>query len=496
MLQPAASSAQSSIALSLAGQAGTAETAEIPEGFAALLALGMSAPAGEEANPGALFEAASVAFRQNGTATGKVTGNLAGKILPVGSRDDAALAATDLDKTLAPATQSDQPGPQEYMTAEPMLAILGLALPMIPAALTALKIELPEAKPAPAPPQTPAPAQAAVAPPLAATIARLTAAQTKTPESPVAPAIATTPPRPPARADGTAAPKPASQPARQPGASIDITMIVEPTPGSAKTVAFDAVLATPVIAKPVAAKPDTAANVIATSSAAPVLANEAVAKPASRPVAATTSASVDTAPTRNPASAPDIAISDLAKPIAAAELQPLLALRDTQSFTPVSANAPVATATAPQPAGYDFATLVDRLVDARDAAMPQTIRAAVNHADFGQVSLSFQADDHRLAVSMTSADPDFAPAVQAAAAMQANTSTADNGSNASRQDAQNQQASNSATANQSQAQAQSQGSARSGERERADNGRQTGRDSESAPTKDDARPENRGGIYA
>ena len=115
------------------------------------------------------------------------------------------------------------------------------------------------------------------------------------------------------------------------------------------------------------------------------------------------------------------------------QLQPILAFRDAQPATG-TLNAPVtAPTTAVQPQGHDFATLVDRLVDARDAAMPQAVKAAIQHADFGQVSLNFQTDDNRLTVSMSSADPGFAPAVQAAAAMQANTST-DSGTNSQRQD--------------------------------------------------------------
>lgn len=78
---------------------------------------------------------------------------------------------------------------------------------------------------------------------------------------------------------------------------------------------------------------------------------------------------------------------------------------------PATAVAPAAT----QP--QDFAQLMDRLIAARDAAqtgLPQNVQIAVKHADFGPISVSFQHDQHGLAVSVASPDPDFARAVQAA----------------------------------------------------------------------------------
>lgn len=66
----------------------------------------------------------------------------------------------------------------------------------------------------------------------------------------------------------------------------------------------------------------------------------------------------------------------------------------------------------------DFATLVDRLVEARQAATPMNVTAALAHADFGKVTMHFSKDGDGLAVAMASADPGFAPAVQAAAASQ------------------------------------------------------------------------------
>jgi hypothetical protein len=62
----------------------------------------------------------------------------------------------------------------------------------------------------------------------------------------------------------------------------------------------------------------------------------------------------------------------------------------------------------------DFAALVDRLSQAREAAGPQSVSLAVNHGEFGKVSLRFHHDDTGLSVAMTSPDPDFARAVSAA----------------------------------------------------------------------------------
>jgi hypothetical protein len=68
----------------------------------------------------------------------------------------------------------------------------------------------------------------------------------------------------------------------------------------------------------------------------------------------------------------------------------------------------------------DMAALVDRLVEARAAARSglgaQSTLASITHADFGRVSLRFDQDDAGLSISMTSKDPAFAPAAQAALA--------------------------------------------------------------------------------
>lgn len=63
---------------------------------------------------------------------------------------------------------------------------------------------------------------------------------------------------------------------------------------------------------------------------------------------------------------------------------------------------------------HDFSALVDRLVEARNAMAPQEATMTVKHAEFGDVSLRFTHQDGALSVSMTSQDPDFDRAVNAA----------------------------------------------------------------------------------
>ncbi|HKT84581.1 MAG TPA: hypothetical protein VJQ77_00695 [Novosphingobium sp.] len=90
-----------------------------------------------------------------------------------------------------------------------------------------------------------------------------------------------------------------------------------------------------------------------------------------------------------------------------------------------AAPAPVASAQAEQP--HDFATLVDRLSQAREAASPQVVRTALQHAEFGRVSLQFRHDDASLNVTMANADPAFNSAVHSAVAASLAGSSGGNG---------------------------------------------------------------------
>ncbi len=62
----------------------------------------------------------------------------------------------------------------------------------------------------------------------------------------------------------------------------------------------------------------------------------------------------------------------------------------------------------------DFGQLIDRLVAAREAAVPQAASLSLAHAEFGRIDLSFARDGDGLSVALASPDPDFARAVQAA----------------------------------------------------------------------------------
>lgn len=85
--------------------------------------------------------------------------------------------------------------------------------------------------------------------------------------------------------------------------------------------------------------------------------------------------------------------------------------------TPMPATVPQA---AEQP--RDFSSLIDRLVQARDAAAPsnpQTVRTVLSHAEFGAVTVRFDMSGSNLSASFASQDPAFAPAARAALAADA-----------------------------------------------------------------------------
>jgi len=86
-------------------------------------------------------------------------------------------------------------------------------------------------------------------------------------------------------------------------------------------------------------------------------------------------------------------------------------------------------ALAPSPTGetpQDFATLVSRLAEAREAASPNVVRTALSHAEFGRVSMQIGHEDGGLSVTLASRDPEFNGAVQAAAAAAANSAAGNN----------------------------------------------------------------------
>lgn len=167
---------------------------------------------------------------------------------------------------------------------------------------------------------------------------------------------------------------------------------------------------------------------------------------------------------------------------------------------PVVTSAVSAPVTAPVPsaiaAPHDLATLVDRLVEARQAAAPQTVAATITHGEFGRVGLSFQQDGGSLAVSMTSADPGFAPAVQAAAASVPSGLMQDAGANQQRQDARSDQGQSPASQGQQAASGGGQPQAQSQQARRSDPQPFAGRQDSPDPETETPAGRADGGIYA
>ena len=102
---------------------------------------------------------------------------------------------------------------------------------------------------------------------------------------------------------------------------------------------------------------------------------------------------------------------------ALASAAPVSHIVEASAPRPVVAPAPSLSIAQPShaEAPQDFATLVARLAEAREAASPQLVRTAIAHSEFGQISLQFRHEDNALSVTMTNSDPGFVGAVQAAA---------------------------------------------------------------------------------
>lgn len=169
--------------------------------------------------------------------------------------------------------------------------------------------------------------------------------------------------------------------------------------------------------------------------------------------------------------------------------------------TPVPNVAPAsdgAATTAPSPTEtpQDFDTLVSRLAEAREAASPHVVRTALTHGEFGRVSMQIGHEDGGLSVTMASRDPEFAGAVQVAAAAMAG--SASTGSEQPRQDGsaqQQQQATQGQNPSQAQGQAQGQSGLQAstgggqGQQARADaSGQQSRREEGNSPQPQDRQP--------
>ncbi|MCB2060610.1 MAG: hypothetical protein R3E09_07855 [Novosphingobium sp.] len=539
MIQPSAPSAKSSLATAAGMQPGTAESGGIPDGFAALLALGL--PEGEEAKASAGGEGELTA-----SLLRQLTGKTGGKNLPDGLPDDLADEAAIADEDTKDAS-GDADTDEE-------IAGIGIAqIPVVPVQAPSQKaIEAVAAaldKPQSASDKSQIGANRAdvltrfsesqVGDAQAKTTLTATTDATSQARPTIAPdttVTAETVPVVQPQAKGADAgrtaqdpaitaklvastPPPASSATQQPAdVAVQVSVNLPKFPGAplqslAQTEKTGEVSALPVntnsrdaqVSQPGAAALRPAVETTQTNAAA-VPAELAQENNAEQPAAASARplrvTRDDTSPSENrtnltsqpraAAAALELAQSDTSVP-RAGDLQPLLAVREAQSLVQSTPTAPQTSPTGPaQPGKLDFAAIVDRLVEAREAASPQAVKATIAHSQFGQVSLRFDQNAAGLTVSMTSSDPDFAPAVHAAAASGHSSNANDNGSGAPRQDAPNQQ---SASLNSGQPQQQSQGSARGGERDRQDSANQTVTHS-NQPAQDDTDPAGRNGIYA
>jgi hypothetical protein len=86
----------------------------------------------------------------------------------------------------------------------------------------------------------------------------------------------------------------------------------------------------------------------------------------------------------------------------------------------------------------DFATLVSRLTEAREAATPHIVRTALAHPEFGQISMQFRQDDNAMTVTLANSDPAFAGAVHSAANAAMNGDTAKDNAQQQQQQSQSQ----------------------------------------------------------
>lgn len=93
---------------------------------------------------------------------------------------------------------------------------------------------------------------------------------------------------------------------------------------------------------------------------------------------------------------------------------PLVTIGAAAGAVPIEAPAPLHTAATTTEATQDFATLVGKLTEAREAAGPQPVRTLLRHGEFGPVALEFRHEDRGLSVSMASGTPGFNGTVLAA----------------------------------------------------------------------------------
>ena len=526
MIQSAAPSVSSSLALGVGTQAASGDDAAVSADFAALLESTVTT------GPDGVGEQAVSIDPANVQPMRQVPGNAAGKKLPLdlllagATATDAALPTDDAaqDSTVGTDTEASPPPAITDIILPGLVLPVSVQTPQAPKAAatsSAAARSTTESLAQTAAAQVIRPALPAAGEiPQPAHSGKTVGTNTATAPSPEAPATAT-PSHAAAAPDQTMAvsipmsPRPASRLDQGATATAPTVVIaMPPVDATASSVIVQAASTEPAttavqvqlqaqagmkatVGAKVAAKPTEPAPQPSLPENGSIAAAEASASLPVQPAAAPKTGDAQASDSRASATSRFAAETPAAPPQhqPAPTIQPTIAM-DVQSFT--QSVAPIAATPASDGAtatGHDFAALVDRLVEARQAAVPQAIHAAVTHSDFGQVSLRFDQDANGLSVSMTSADPDFANAVQATAASAQSQTANDQGSNAQRHDGQGQQQTAGFASGQSQSQSQSQASARNERNSPSQAEGRQGRTSNQQSQGDEPAAA-RGGIYA
>lgn len=509
MISPAAPSTTLSLAAVTGSGPGASEKSPIPEGFAALLAIdgGGAETASESQAPAD----AGLATILEHAASGKAGGKMLPLLLPAnltdskfGRDDTSAMAPVAMPASSEPdASNSEASGQAAGAEAVPFVLPDLIAIPA-PSIVVSVQ-----------PAGTSAPASSSEATssfllspsryPIEERARTALTAETFAAAAPMLPTPAV------ARSAG------ASEPVAMP--SMPTAAPQAPASGSASTPDQTA-MATPGSSIPMMAASVQVAARIAISAkgsdtgvpasshrpADPVIADEpqpAASAPSAAPVAQQANAPAD--PVNRGAEAlpeqprsiaaavrSERAVGEANITVAPAQIPLVMTAETPASSLQLASNIVAAAGHERAPAPHDFAGLVERLVEARDAVAPLAVRTALHHAEFGRVALAFSTDQGGLAVQMASPDPAFAPAVAAAAQVSTGTDAgAGQNSGQPRQDTQAQGGS-------SHQQAQTQSQAQDGERQTR-NGptlRADGEHETATRRGDEPRPRADSGIYA
>lgn len=191
----------------------------------------------------------------------------------------------------------------------------------------------------------------------------------------------------------------------------------KPAPGASAPFARPAQAVFKPLPQPLVAVTQAAQNDVeplpAPPTPAPVVTLAAATSPVPfQPAAPRNKATVPASPADQPQT---LASVDADEPqVVEAEPEPALQMVQSTAHAIPHHNPVPATRAEPHAERIDFATLVETLSRAREEASPNAVRASVQHADFGRVSLRFERDDAgAMSVAMSSADPGFTRAVTA-----------------------------------------------------------------------------------